>query len=150
MAEEERKMMLLAKLTLGLSGTLVLAGAYTFHDGIMRVDEEHVDGRHVHVWLPAAVVPMAMHVVPKRRLQDAASQAAPWLPALHAMTKELEKYPEAELVEVRDSREHVRIRTHNGKLWIDVDEPGEHVHVACPLAMIEDVSRELAANAPGV
>jgi len=143
-------MMLLAKLTLGLGGTLVLAGAYTFHDGIMRVDEEDSNGRHVHVWIPAAVVPMAMHVVPKRRLQDAASQAAPWLPALHALTKELEKYPEAELVEVRDSGERVRIRTHKGKLLIDVDEAGDHVRVACPLAMMEDVSRELAARAPGV
>jgi hypothetical protein len=143
-------MILLAKLALGLSGTIVLAGAYTFHDGIMRVDEDHVGGRHVHVWLPAAVVPMAMHVVPKRHLQHAASQAAPWLPALRAMTKELEKYPEAELVEVRDSREYVRIRTHNGKLLIDVDEPGGRVRVACPLAMMEDVSRELAANGPGV
>jgi hypothetical protein len=66
------------------------------------------------------------------------------------MTKELEKYPEAELVEVRDSREHVRIRTHHGMLLIDVDEPGDHVRVACPLAMMEEVSRELAANAPGV
>jgi hypothetical protein len=141
--------MLLAKLALGLGGTIVLAGAYTFHDGIMRVDEDHIDGRHVHVWLPAAVVPIAMHVVPKRHLQHAAAQAAPWLPALRALTKELEKFPEAQLVEVRDSDQHVSIRTHNGKLVIDVDEPGEQVHVACPLAMLEDVSRELAANAPG-
>lgn len=142
--------MLLAKLALGFAGTLVLAGAYTFHDGVMRVDEDHASGRHVHVWIPAAVVPMAMHVIPKHNMRQAAEEAAPWLPTLRVITKELKKYPEAEFVEVRDSKGHVRVRTHNGKLTIDVDEAGDQVHVACPLAMMEDISDELEANAPGV
>ena len=115
--------MLLAKLALGLGGTIVLAGAYTFHDGVMRVDEDHINSKHVHVWLPAAIVPMV----------EMLTVRAP-----------------SPLVEVRDSNGHVSVRTHNGKLVIDVDEPGEQVHVACPLAMMDDISRELAANAPGV
>jgi hypothetical protein len=144
--------MLLANLALGVVGTVVLAGAYTFHDGIMRVDEDHGDGRHVHVWVPAAIVPMAMHVIPRQHMEHAAEQARPWLPTLRALTKELEKYPYAEFVDVRDGSEnnHVRVRTSDGKLLIDVDEPGEHVHVACPLAMMRDVANELEANAPGV
>jgi hypothetical protein len=144
--------MLLANLALGVVGTVVLAGAYTFHDGIMRVDEDHGDGHHIHVWVPAAIVPMAMHVIPRQRMEHAAEQARPWLPTLRALTKELEKYPNAEFVDVRDGSEnnHVRVRTSGGKLLIDVDEPGEHVHVACPLAMMRDVANELEANAPGV
>jgi hypothetical protein len=144
--------MLLAKIAFGLCGTVAAAGAYTFHEGVMRVDEDHFDGRHVHVWVPAAIVPIAMHVVPSRHLIHAAAQAGPWLPTLRALTKELRKYPDAELVEIGDSNanEHVRIRTKNGKLLIDVNEPGETVHVACPLAMIEGVSRQLEAQAPGV
>jgi hypothetical protein len=140
--------MLLAKLALGFGGTLVLAGAYAFHDGVMRVDEDHVNGRHVHVWVPAAVVPVALRVVPRHTLEHAAERAGPWLPTLRALTKELKKYPEAELVDVRDAKEHVRVRMHGGKLLIDVDGRDDQVHVACPLAMIEDVSRELEANAP--
>jgi hypothetical protein len=142
--------MLLAKLALGLCGTVAVAGAYTFHEGVMRVDEDHSDGRHVHVWFPAAIVPIAMHVVPSRHLEHAAAQAGPWLPTLRALTKELKRYPEAELVEVEDANQHVRIRTHQGKLLIDVTEPGETVHVACPLSMMEDVASELAARSPGV
>ena len=144
--------MLLAKLALGFGGTLVLAGAYTFHEGVMRldVDEDHADGHHVHVWVPAAMVPLAVRAVPKHYLEHAAGQAAPWLPTLRALTRELKKYPEAELVEVDDSRGHVRVRTHEGKLTIDVDEPGDQVHVACPLAMLESVERELEKDAPGV
>jgi hypothetical protein len=144
--------MLLANLALGVVGTVVLAGAYTFHDGVMRVDEEHQGGGHVHVWVPAAIVPMAMHVIPRYHLEHAAEQARPWLPTLRALTKELEKYPNAEFVDVRDGNEndHVHIRTSNGKLLIDVDEADEHVHVACPLAMMRDVANELEANTPGV
>jgi hypothetical protein len=145
--------MLLAKLALGLTGTVVLAGAYTFHDGIMRVEENNrADRRHVHVWVPAAVVPMAMHFVPRRHLERAAEQARPWLPTLRALTHELEKYPNAEFVDVRENHgeEHVRIHTHDGKILIDVDEPGEQVHVACPLAVMRDVANELEDNAPTV
>ena len=142
--------MLLAKIGLGFFGTVAVAGAYTFHEGIMRVDEDRVDGRHVHVWVPAAIVPMAMHVVPSRHLKHAVAQAGPWLPTVRALSKELKKYPDAELVEVEDANQHVRIRTHNGRLLIDVTAPDETVHVACPLAMIEDVSRQLEAQGPAV
>ncbi len=141
--------MLLAKLALCLCGTIFVAGAYTFHEGVMRVDEDNYHGRHVHVWVPAAIVPMAMHVVPSRHFEHAVAQAGPWLPTLRALTKELKKYPETELVDVEDGKQHVRIRTHQGKLLIDVTEPGENVHVACPLAMIEDVASELEAKSPG-
>src|SRR6266404_4337599 len=84
--------MLLAKIALGFFGTAAVAGAYTFHEGIMRVDEDHIDGRHVHVWVPAAIVPMAMHVVPSRHLKRAVAQAGPWLPTVRALSKELKKY----------------------------------------------------------
>jgi hypothetical protein len=130
---------------------MVLAGAYTFHDGIVRVDEDNHDGRHVHVWVPAAIVPMAMHVVPRHNLEHAARQVRPWLPTLRALTKELEKYPNAVFVDVQDREDqHVQIRTQGGKLLIDVDQPDEHVHVACPLAMMREVVYQLEDNAPGV
>lgn len=144
--------MLLAKIALGLCGTVVFAGAYAFHEGVMRVDvnEDRRDGAHVHVWIPAAVVPMAMHVIPSRKFGSATADIGPWLPTLRALTKELKRYPEAELIEVESAKEHVRIHTDNGKLLIDVTEPGEDVHVACPLAMIEDIASELEAKSPGV
>jgi hypothetical protein len=141
--------MLLAKVALGCAGTLLLAGVYTFREGIMSVQEEcPQEHRHVHVWLPAAVVPMALHFVPAHYTEHAASQAAPWMPTVRAIAKALEKYPNAELVDVRDAEQHVHVRTHDGKLLIDVDSPEESVHVTCPLATIEDVSRELNALSP--
>ncbi|MGB8472657.1 MAG: hypothetical protein WCE61_01080 [Candidatus Acidiferrum sp.] len=144
-------MVLLGKIALGFGATVLMAGAYTFHEGLLRVDvdQSRGNGSHVHVWLPAAVVPMAMHLVPRRQLELAGERSWQYTPLMHAVAKELQKYPEADLVEVRDGDQYVHVRTHNGSLLIDVDEPGEHVHVACPLATIDDVSRELAAFAPG-
>lgn len=144
-------MVLLGKIALGFGATVLMAGAYTFHEGVLsvNVDENRGNGSHVHVWVPAALVPMAMHFVPRRQLERAGDHAGKYMPLVHAIAKELQKYPEAELVEVRDGKDHVHIRTHDGKLLIDVDEPGEEVHVACPLATIDDVSRQLAEFAPG-
>ena len=88
---------------LSTAAPLVLAGAYTFHDGVLGVDEDHGNGRHVHVWVPAAVVPAAMHFVPKERMEEVTVQVSPWLPTLRAVTKELRKYPEAEFVNVSDA-----------------------------------------------
>jgi hypothetical protein len=143
-------MLLLAKAALGLGGTLVLAGAYTFHEGVIRVDvdESRAGGSHIHVWVPAAAVPLAMHFAPRNHLRDAAAHAQEFLPVARAIVKELKKFPDAEFIEVVDGVQHVQIRTHEGKLQIDVDEPGQKVHVLCPLATIDDVTRQLDSNAP--
>src|SRR5260370_36086571 len=130
---------------MGFGGRFVCGGDGTFDDGLLRVDEDHGDGRHVQVWAPAAIVAMALHVIPRHRLEHAAANARPWLPMFRALTKELEKYPEAELVEVRNANQHVRIRTHNGKLLIDVTEPGENFHVVYPLMLMDDSASELEA-----
>jgi hypothetical protein len=142
--------MLLAKLALVLGGTMLLAGVYTFHEGILQVqvDEWRANGKHIHVWLPAVAVPVAMNFVPRQKLERAVEQAGPWMPTVRALTKELAKYRDAQLVEVRGWEQHVSVRMHDGKVLVDVSVPGEEVHVACPLAMIEHVSRELEANEP--
>src|SRR6195256_151407 len=143
--------MLLAKAALTVGGTIVLAGAYTMREGVIRidVDEFRSGGSHVHMWVPAAAVPMAMHFVPSKHMRHASQQAREALPILHAFVKELKKYPDADFVEIDDNNQHVRMRTHGGKLQIDVDAPDEKVHVLCPLSTIEDVASQLEEHAPG-
>lgn len=144
-------MMLLAKAALGVSGALVAVGAYTFHEGVIRVDvdEFRAGGSHVHLWVPAAVVPMTMHFVPKHHLCDAAGHAREFLPVARALFKELKNFPDAEFVEVKDDEQHVQIRTRGGKLQIDVDAPDEKVHVLVPLSTVDDVVGQLEDSAPG-
>ena len=61
-------MILAAKVALAFTGTIAAAGAYTLHDGIAQVQVDDNSGTHVHIWAPAAIVPMAMHVIPAREL----------------------------------------------------------------------------------
>jgi hypothetical protein len=143
-------MILVGKIALGIGGTLVLAGTYTFREGVIRVDvDEFCDhGSHVHFWVPAAAVPMTLHVVPKQYFGDAAEQIGPWMPTIRTAAKELRKVPNADLVEVRDEADHVQVRLRNGNLLIDVDDPGEKVHLVCPVETMEEITGELAASAP--
>ncbi len=143
--------MLLAKIALGLGGTIVLAGAYAFHDGVVRVsvDEQREGGAHIHLLLPAAVVPLAVRAVPRQDLENALRGAGDGLPVLRALAKELRNYPDSDFAEVRDGNEHVRVRTRGGELLIDVESPRENVHLACPLAAIDGLTEELEAQRPG-
>jgi hypothetical protein len=143
-------MLLLAKAALGIGGTLVLAAGYTFHEGVIRVDlDEFRDGgSHVHLWVPATAVPMAMHLAPKQHMMHAAEHAREFVPLAHAIVKELKKFPDADLIEVDDGEQHVRIRTHEGKLQIDVVDPAETVHLLLPLSTLDDVTSQLEASAP--
>ncbi|HYT19436.1 MAG TPA: hypothetical protein VEW05_04305 [Candidatus Polarisedimenticolia bacterium] len=142
--------MLLAKAALTVGGTFVLAGAYTMREGVMRidVDEYRTGGSHVHMWVPAAAVPMALHFVPDKHLRHASEHVREAMPILHAIVKELKKYPDTEFVEVDDYDEHVRVRTQGGRLQIDVDAPDQKVHVLCPLSTIEDVTIQLEQRGP--
>ena len=143
-------MLLAAKIALGCGAGLVLMTAYTFRQGVVRVDvdESAANGSHVHLWFPAAGVPMAMHMVPSRHFRHMDEHAQQFLPVLHVIAKELDKYPEAEFADIQDGTEHAHVRTHNGSLVIDVDSPDEHVHVAFPLVTLDDVATELASYSP--
>lgn len=145
-------MLFLAKAALGLGATLAMAGVYVFHEGVIRVDvdENHAHGSHVHVWVPATVVPVGLRVVPFHNLEKAAAQARPFLPAVRELARELEKYPNAELVEVRDPGQHVRVSVHNGKVYVDAVTDSENVHVSVPVQTLSDVADRLEDVAPGV
>jgi hypothetical protein len=145
-------MIIVAKLALGLASTMVFATVYTFREGVIRVDvdEHHEGGSHVHVWVPAAAVPMAMHFVPKEHLREASSKASEYMPLVKIVTAELRRYPDTTFVEVQDGKDHVRVATAGGKLQIDVVSDEENVHVAVPLSTVDDVARQLEADAPGI
>ena len=145
-------MVLLAKIGLGFAATMAAAGVYTFHQGLIRVDvDEYRDGgAHVHTWVPAALVPAALHFVPKHNLQRATYRANAWMPMMRTLLKELEKYPNADLIDVQDGDTHAQIRTLNGKLQIDVSEPRENVHVLCPLVTLRGVATQLQESSPTI
>jgi hypothetical protein len=145
-------MLFLAKAALGFCGTLTLASVYVFHEGVIRVDVDEIRGQgsHVHVWVPATVVPAGLYVVPRHDLERVAAQARPILPALRQLAKELKKYPNAELVDVRQDSEHVHIAVRDGRLYIDAVSDSNNIHVSFPVETISDVADRLESVAPGV
>jgi hypothetical protein len=146
-------MLILAKVALGLGATMAMAGAYVFHEGVIRVDvdERRPGGSHVHFWAPATVVAAGMHFMPKEQLNRATEEARPFLPVMREAVKELEKYPNVELVDVTDKRDRVRVAMVDGKLRIDaVSEDGDVVHLSVPARVLRDVADELEETAPGV
>jgi len=76
--------MLLAKIALGLVSTVAFAAIYTFREGVIRVDvDEYRDGgSHVHLWVPAAAVPIALRCAPRQHLENAAENIEPWIPTI--------------------------------------------------------------------
>ena len=143
-------MILLAKVGLGVVGTLAVAGAYTFREGVMRVDvdEYRANGSHVHLWLPAAAVPMVMQFVPRHHFAQASREIREFMPPIEAAAGELDKLPDSTFVEVRDGDEHVMVSTQNDAIKIDVTDRDEDVHVLVPLATIRDVTEQIASSAP--
>ncbi len=145
-------MLFVAKVVLGLGATVAMSTAYVFHEGVISVDvDEHkAGGSHVHFWVPASAVNLGLQVVPRQHLEDAARQAQPFLPALRELAKELKKYPNAELVDVQDGKDHVRIAIVDGKIQIDAIDHDETVHVRVPVDTLLDVSDRLEADAPTI
>ena len=145
-------MILLAKAALGLGATMAVAGAYVFREGVIRVDldENRPGGSHVHVWVPATAVSAGLRLAPRHCMEDAATKARPFLPLLREISKELEKYPNAEFVEVQDSSDRVRVTMVNGKLEIDAVGDDQIVHVRVPAETISNVADRLEDAAPGI
>jgi hypothetical protein len=139
--------MLVAKLALGFASTLAVAGAYTFRQGVIRVDvdEYRQGGSHVHLWVPAAAIPVALHMVPRSqvRLEDHKEQLREALPIVRVAVEELKRFPNTTFVEVQDGDQHVIVSTQGGKLRVDVTGQEESAHVLVPLSTIEDVFEQM-------
>jgi hypothetical protein len=146
-------MLILAKAALGMGATLAMAGVYVFHTGVIRVevDEHREGGSHVHFWVPATVVSAGMHLMSHDQLRHTSEEVRLFLPVLREVAKELERYPNVELLDVTDARDHVRVAMVNGKLQIDaVSGDGDVVHLSVPARVLRDVADELEEKAPGV
>jgi hypothetical protein len=141
-------MLAVAKVALGLGVTLAMTTAYVFHEGVIRVDvdESRPGGSHVHFWAPGTAVSAGMrlaNLMPQHPLEQAAEEVKPYLPVIRAVARELQKYPNAEFIDVTDEEQHVHIATVSGKLHIDVQGDGENVHLQVPVETLIDVADRL-------
>ena len=139
-------MIFLAKLGIGVLGTAVVAGAAISSEGFIhvRVHEKHPGGANFAVIVPAAVVPVALHFIPKKHFEQAPQDLQEALPIVDAAVPELEKCPDGVLVEVRDPGEHVLIAKSGGSIVIDVNDHEDTVHVSVPLRAVRSSLHQIA------
>jgi len=125
---------------------LVVGGVLVYNEGAVRVDvrEKTRDREHIHLVVPAVVLPVAVHMIPRDKLDDARRKIRPWLPTIKAASEELARCPDGPLVEVDSSREHVRIHKLGGSLYIAVDSDEETVRVSFPLEAAANTVSQLA------
>jgi len=137
---------MIGKILLGMT----LTTAVVLKDGIIEVNvqEKRDGGSHVHLYVPATVATVGVHLAPEERLREHLRHSREHLALAHIALRELEKVPDAVLVEVDSPREHVRVQTLHGSFLVDVDDAGETVHVAVPIRAARKVIEDLEAEAP--
>jgi hypothetical protein len=126
------------------------AAIVTYDAGAVRVSvvEKRSHGTNVHLMVPAVLVPVVLEFVPSHKLHLQAGETRKWLPAVKAAMRELERCPDATLVQVTSPGENVNISKRGNSLYIDVDDPGETVHVSFPVPVARTVVQKLEESNP--
>jgi hypothetical protein len=142
-------MALLAKIGFGLLGTAVAGAGILLSQGFVHVQvvQKQENGTHLHLVLPALAVPIALQLVPRHDLAQAAAQVRPWLPAIDKAASVLGNSPDGPLVTVTEPGERVSVAKSGGSLFVDVNDPREHVYVSVPLATLQSAANVLASRA---
>jgi len=140
-------MILLAKIVLGVAGVGLAGAGMLCSEGMVNVKvvEKRPQGFHLHVIAPAALAPIAVHLAPRRCLSDASLKIRPYMPEIRAAIDGLHASDDLVLVEVNEREQHVEVSKSGGSIVVDVDDPGETVHVSAPLRAISSTVDQLAA-----
>jgi hypothetical protein len=144
-------MILLGKIALGLMGATVAGAGILCSDGFVEVKvncDQPQQPQHIHVIAPAILAPIALRLVPNRKLARASEQIQPWLPTIHAALDGLSDSPDMTLVEVSDPGEYVHVAKDGSDLVVDVANSEETVHVSVPLRAIGGSVEAIAAARP--
>ncbi|HEV2491993.1 MAG TPA: hypothetical protein VG204_02860 [Terriglobia bacterium] len=141
-----RTRVIFQRILLGVLGAVLLLGLVVYSEGAVTV-YVHDKPQGTRIWLPipALLVDAGLSFVPDRDLREAERQIGPWLPAIQAASAELARCPDATLVEVKDSHEHVLISKYGDTLRIDVEDETDTVHIALPVGLVNSLAHQLEA-----
>jgi hypothetical protein len=143
-------MILLGKIGLGLVGTALAGTGIICSEGMITVNvvERQPEKHHVFVVVPAMLVPIGMHFVPREHLAESASEIQPWMPTIRAALDELRDSEDITFVEVNSAEQNVRVSKDGGSIVVDVNDAAETVHVSTPIRAMRSAIEELAAASP--
>jgi len=129
--------------------TAIVAAATVYDMGALRVSirEKQAGGHSIRLLVPAAVIPVAMRLVPDKALEAMPAEIRPYVSAIETAAEALERCPDGLLVQVDGPGQKVNIALRDGSLVIDVDSESEIVHAKVPLKAFESaVKRFERAN----
>lgn len=129
---------LLVAVAVTFLGTGVALAATVMSTGVVTVSvqEDGPGGHRIFVPVPALALDLGLAIatmaVPARELERMREEARPFAPALGSLARELERCPDAVLVEVVSDRESVRVVKRGSGFVVDVDAEDGKVRVALP------------------
>lgn len=130
-------------------GTGVALAAAVASTGVVTVDvrEEGPSGTRLLVPVPALVLDLGLGVaqlaVPRDELARIRAEVRPFAPGITELARELERCPDATLVEVTSDRESVRVTKRGHTFVVDVDGHDGQVRVVLPARTLTRVARFL-------
>jgi hypothetical protein len=140
-------MIFLAKLGLGVVGTVLVAGAAVSSEGFIhvKVHEKQTNGINVNLFVPAALGTTALHFILDRDLTERDSnELRSCLPVIDAAIPALYDSPDGVLVEVEDPDDHVLVQKIRGSIVVDVNDSEDVVHVSVPLRAAQSAIHQIA------
>ncbi|GEM_PF-1039790 len=157
-------MILVGKIVLGMAG-LGLAGAGVLcSDGFVRVNvtEKAAQGVHINVIAPAVLAPMVVRLAPiaarfagpaafpdsPSGIAQAAQQIRRQLPMIDAALASLRYADDFTLVDVDAPGERVHVAKSGASIVVDVDDPAASVHVSAPIRALASSIHQLAYATP--
>ena len=139
-------MILLGKIVLGMAGVGMAGAGVLCSEGLVHVKvvEKQPQGFHINVIAPAMLAPIAVHFVPSRDLAPATQQIQPYMPVIRAALDGLRKSEDIVLVDVEEPGQHVHVSKSHGSIVVDVDDDDAIVHVSTPIRAISSTVEQLA------
>lgn len=113
---------------------------------VVDVHEKRAGGDEVHVEMPGVILPMTMFCIPDHVFVEchADDEDLRYVgPIMRAVSRELQKMPDAEIVSVESSDEVVSIVKEGPNLVIDVDTLEETVHISVPIKTMDAVIKRM-------
>ncbi len=139
-------MIFFAKLGIGVMSAALVGGAALSSEGFIhvKVHEHQPGGTNINLFVPAALVPVALRFVPNHHIADTSEDLRPYLPVIDVAIPALADSPDGVLVEVAEPGEHVLITKTGGSIIVDVNDADDTVHVSVPLRAAQSALHEIA------
>ena len=139
-------MKLLGKIVLGMAGVGVVGAGILCSEGLvhLKVVEKQPQGFHMNVIAPAMLAPIAVHFVPSHDLAPATQQIQPYMPTIRVALDGLRHSEDIVFIDVKEPGEHVHVSKSGGSIVVDVDDDDAAVHVSAPIRAVSSTVEQLA------